>query len=264
MPLNATPGVNAPGNDYDRLSQYGLPPMVPTVNAGLVGAYFPAMLHKAGAVANRAVPANPMTNVGRPDLFASWSHLNRYNCFDVGMQTTSNPTYYVIAKPAPEGTAVKDQGLILSDWTNESTPAGLAVQFVRTAGNVRMTVYLTRTDGSNSQVNATIPAYGTDEFYVLLISWKDGAFGGAGIYNPATNLVAVASLGGTPHQPTGRNLRLGGHYNVSPTSDFSGYVDVAGLIIYNNVTHVDATFSAVGNYCRNIAGPQLGIWKTSV
>ncbi|WP_261465792.1 hypothetical protein [Serratia entomophila] len=205
-----------------------------------------------------------MTNVGNPDLFASWSHLNRYNCFDTGMKTTSNPVYCIIARPAPDGTTVKNQGLALSDWTNESSPAGLAVQFVRTGSNVRMTVYLSRTDGSNSQVSATIPAYGDDEFYALFITWKDSAFGGVGIYNPSTKAVSIVSMPTVPHAVTGRNLRLGGHYNVSPTSDFAGFVDVAGLIVYDNVTHGATEWSSIGNYCRNLAGPQLGIWRSAV
>ena len=264
MALIATPGVKASGTGYEKLSSYGRPPMVPMINAGLVGSFFPAMLHKAGPLANRAVPANPMTNIGKPDLFSSWSHLNRYNCFDTGMKTTSNPVYCIIAKPAPEGTIVKEQGLILSDWTNESSPAGLAVQFVRVGTNVRMTVYLSRTDGSNSQVSATIPAYGDDEFYVLFITWKDGAFGGIGIYNPATNSVGIVSMPTVAHAVTGRNLRLGGHYNVSATSDFAGWVDVAGFIVYDNVTHGATEWSSIGNYCRNLAGPQLGIWRSAV
>ncbi|CAI0729525.1 hypothetical protein [Serratia entomophila] len=264
MALNATPGVKAAGNNYDRLSQYGLPPMVPTIRTGLVGSFFPAMLHKAGPLANRAIPEKPMTNIGKPDLFASWSHLNRNNCFDTGMKTTSNPTYYIIAKPAPEGTTIKNQGLIFSDWTNESTSPGLAVQFVRVGTNVRLTVYLTRTDGTNSQATATIPAYGDDEFYVLLIAWKDGSFGGCGIYNPATNAIGISNLGGTPHQPTGRNLLLGGHYNTLPASDFAGYVDVAGLIVYEGVVHGAPEWSSIGDYCRNLGGPQLSIWRSAV
>ncbi|CAI0691182.1 hypothetical protein [Serratia entomophila] len=262
--LNTWRGVVYPGDNYDKLSDYIKPIFVPPDTNGLVGAYYPAMLSKKGALYNHWTKQNSITAINKPFLFDTFARCSADNCFDLNIKTGNNTVMFVIARAPALGASATDRGLALSDWTDASSPKGAAIELRRAADRIQCVGYLSRDVGGGviREDSSTIELLASsgadlDGFNIYLLAYNSGSWAGTGAYRPNTKDFPIAAMLSGTLAPTGRNLRLGGHYPATTPDTLAGWTDVAGCLIYEGRT--DAFYKTVGDYLYYTAMPQLGI-----
>ncbi|CAI1774351.1 Uncharacterised protein [Serratia entomophila] len=263
--LNTWRGVVYPGDNYDKLSDYIKPIFIPPDTNGLVGAYYPAMLSKKGALYNHWTNQNSVLAVNKPFLFDTFSRCSADNCFDLNIKTGTNTIMFVIARAPALGAPTSERGLVISDWIDAPSPRGVAIELRRVADGVQCFGYLSR-DGGGGVINEdsrgvdlqASTGADLDGFNIYLLAWLNGAWGGVGVYKPDIKNFQISQFPNGTLVQTGRNLRLGGHYPTTMLpAQFTGWQDVAGCLVYEGRT--DTFYKSVGDYLYYTAMPQLGI-----
>ncbi|CAI0848599.1 Uncharacterised protein [Serratia entomophila] len=258
-------GVVYPGDNYDKLSDYIKPIFVPPDTKNLVGAYYPAMLSKKGALYNHWTKDNTLTAINKPFLFDTFARCSVENCFDMNIKTGANTVMFVIARAPALGAPTSERGLAISDWVDAPSPRGVAIELRRADDRIRCFGYLSRDagggiireDATGVELLASTGA-DLDGFNIYILAWLNGAWGGVGVYNPDIKNFQIVNFANGTLAQTGRNLRLGGHYPTTvPPAQFTGWQDVAGCLIYEGRT--DNFYKPIGDYLYFDAMPQLGI-----
>gem|GEM_PF-5025037 len=206
-----------------------------------------------------------MLAVNKPFLFDTFSRCSADNCFDLNIKTGTNTIMFVIARAPAQGAPSAERGLAISDWTDASSPRGVAIELRRAADRVQAFGYLSRDIGGGAVREDAVgvdlmASSGADlgGFNIYLLAWLNGAWGGMGAYLPNTKNFQISQFQNGTLAQSGRNLRLGGRYPTTglPTP-FAGWQDVAGCLVYEGRT--DTFYKSVGDYLYYTAMPQLGI-----
>ncbi|CAI0730736.1 DUF11 domain-containing protein [Serratia entomophila] len=233
--------------------------MMPPITAGLVGCYFMTALSKKGHLHNYADPTRPLTERGRPDLWPTFARTDSNNCFDTGLKLSRRSHVFAIVRPPSPGATNAQKGMPFSDWVDAPPPRGLAVEMSATDTRISMTGYLSYTDGTNKAAGGFIDYPTPDDFQIVMMGYYDSAYAGAGIYDPNTGQFVINTFPNPGSVTvTDRTLLLGGNYS---TREFQGKQDVVGALVYDGIKMVPADYAAIGQFIRNVMGPQVGIWR---